>query len=65
MIRLELEVNEVDFIANLLAQVPTGQTLQAGMTNLLPKIGQQAQESLQRERLEQEAGRAGIDAAVS
>lgn len=42
-ITLTLTVKEVDFIANLLAQVPTGQTLQAGMVNLLPKIAQQAQ----------------------
>lgn len=41
-ITLTLTVKEVDFIANLLAQVPTGQTLQAGMISLLPKIAQQA-----------------------
>lgn len=40
---LDLEPKEVDFIVNLLAQVPTGQTLQACMVNLLPKIAQQAQ----------------------
>lgn len=41
-VTLALTLKEVDFIANLLAQVPTGQTLQAGMINLLPKIAQQA-----------------------
>lgn len=42
-ITLTLTVKEVDFIANLLAQVPTGTTLQAGMLTLLPKIAAQAQ----------------------
>jgi len=64
VIRLDLEVNEVDFIAALLAQVPTGQTLQAGMSNLLPKIGQQAQESLQREKQEAMLAAAGVEQAL-
>lgn len=37
-----LDDKEVEFICSLLAQVPTGQTLQAGMTGLLPKLVQQA-----------------------
>jgi hypothetical protein len=41
-VRLELDVKEVDFIVALLTQVPTGNTLQAGMFGLVPKILQQA-----------------------
>ena len=41
--RLELEDREVDFIVNLLGQLPMAQTLQAQMTHLIPKIVQQAQ----------------------
>jgi hypothetical protein len=63
--RFELDVKEVDFIANLLSQVPTGQTLQAGMSGLLPKIAQQAQESVERERAEALLAQQGIEQALS
>jgi len=64
VIQLRLELAEVDFIANLLAQVPTGNTVQAGMTHLLPKIAGQAQESMEREKAEYDISIKEADAAI-
>lgn len=64
MIALRLEMAEVDFIATLLAQVPTGTSVQQGMTHLLPKLAQQAQESLEREKAETTLGQLGIEQAT-
>jgi hypothetical protein len=64
VIRLDLELTEVDFIANLLAAVPTGQTVQANMMHLLPKIAAQAQESVEREKAELTLGQLGIEQAT-
>jgi hypothetical protein len=63
--RLELEVNEVDFIANVLGQVPTMTTVQAGMAHLIPKIVKQMQESAQREQQEAALAAAGVEQALS
>jgi len=64
MIHLELEDREVDFIANVLSSVPTGQSVQAGMTHLLPKLAEQAQESLERERVAAAEVVVGIEQAI-
>lgn len=64
MIQLRLELAEVDFIANLLAQVPTGTSVQQQMTHLLPKIAGQAQESMEREKQEAALAAAGVEQAL-
>jgi hypothetical protein len=64
VIRLDLEDREVDFIASILSQVPTGTSVQAGMAHLLPKIGQQAQESVMREKQEAALAAAGVEQAL-
>jgi hypothetical protein len=40
--KLDLEPKEVQYLADLAAAVPTGQTLNAGMSGLIPKIMEQA-----------------------
>ena len=40
--KLDIEPNEAQYIVNVLGTVPTGQTIQAGMGHLIPKILQQA-----------------------
>lgn len=39
--KLELEPNEIQYLVSLASQVPMGQTLQVGMTHLIPKILEQ------------------------
>jgi hypothetical protein len=65
VIRIELEDTELDFIANLLAQVPTGNSVQAGMTHLIPKLAAQAQQENQRRAEEARLAAAGVDQALS
>lgn len=43
--KLELEPNEIQYLVSLAGQVPMGQTLQAGMAHLIPKILQQTNAS--------------------
>lgn len=64
MIRLEVELAELDFIANILAQVTTGNTVQAGMTHLLPKLAEQATAWMKREKDEETLGQLGIEQAT-
>jgi hypothetical protein len=52
---LELEDKEVDFIATLIAQVPTGTSVQQNMIHLLPKIVSQANQQLNRVQVGSEA----------
>ena len=65
MIRLELEDREVDFIATVLGALPTHQTMQAQMLHLIPKIGEQAQASIQREKQEAALAAMGVEQALS
>jgi len=64
VIRLEVELAELDFIANLLAQVPTGTSVQQNMTHLLPKLAGQATEWMQREKAEYDISIKEADAAL-
>jgi hypothetical protein len=45
-VHLDLTTEELDFIAKILQQVPYGTVVQAGMTNLLPVLVQQANRSI-------------------
>jgi hypothetical protein len=65
MIRIELEDAELDFIGNLLGQVPTATTVQAGMLHLIPKLQQQAQQENVRRAAEAQAAAQGVEEALS
>lgn len=58
-VTLKLTMREVDYIATILSHVPTGDAVRAGMQNLLPKIGMQAQEAIEIEKAAQELARQG------
>lgn len=48
-VMLNLSIDEVDFIITVLGAVPTMQTAQAGRLDLIPRIREQAQQSLKQQ----------------
>jgi len=64
VIRIELEDAELDFIGNLLGQLPTATTVQANMLHLIPKLQAQAQQENVRRAQEAQLAAAGVEQAL-